>query len=131
MLVLDSDGPVDCSYTDLCRRKGIDGSRENQVFWMVQVMETWFLTDSEALKQYYGPQFNDGALRGNPEVEAIPKADVFSRLKQATAASGPGEYHKTRHAPELLARIDPALVQDKAPNCRRLFKVLADKLAEP
>jgi len=130
VLLLDSDGPVDCSYADLCHRKGIDRLRENQVFWMVQVMETWFLADADALRRFYGADLREGALRGNPEVEAVPKADVFSRLKRATAGGGPGEYHKTKHAPDLLATINASLVRRAAPNCDRLFSLVLAKLSE-
>jgi len=92
-------------------------------------MESWFLADPESLKKYYGDGFGENALRSNPHVEEIPKADVLSRLKAATRGTQKREYHKTGHAPALLARIDPALVKTAAPNCKRLFTALLHKLA--
>jgi hypothetical protein len=40
-----------------------------------------------------------------------------------------GEYHKTKHAPNLLAIIDPALVRNAAPNCDRMFRLILDALS--
>ena len=40
-----------------------------------------------------------------------------------------GKYHKTMHAPDLLARIDAAKVRAAAPACDRLFNVLEHLIA--
>jgi len=129
VLLLDSDAPFDGSFTDLCRRKGLDPSQQDQVFWIVQLMEAWFLADVGALRDYYGSGFQEEALRGNPQVEMVPKADVLSRLKRATTSTRRGEYHKTKHAPHLLGAIDVALVK-AAPNCARMFERLSRLLSE-
>lgn len=129
-MLLDSDAPHNGSHADLCRSKAIDPAHEGSVFWMVEIMEAWFLADIERLNQYYGAGFREDALRGNPEVERISKTDVLSRLKRATQATKPGEYHKTKHAPDLLATINASLVRQAAPNCNRLFKLVLAKLSE-
>jgi hypothetical protein len=90
--------------------------REVKIFWMVECMESWFLADIEALSRYYRRDLAE-ALRGNPNVEEIPKEDVLARLKAATD----GRYHKTKDAPHILKRILPQRVKQAAPNCRRLF----------
>ncbi|HTS51281.1 MAG TPA: DUF4276 family protein [Bryobacteraceae bacterium] len=130
VLLLDSDAPHNRSHADLCRSKDIDPAHEGSVFWMVEVMEAWFLADIESLIQYYGAGFREDALRGNPEVEKVSKTDVLSRLKRATQATKPGEYHKTKHAPDLLAAINVGLVRRAAPNCDRLFSLVLAKLSE-
>ena len=130
VLMLDSDGPIDGSLADLCRSKKLDPKLQDSVFWMVQVMESWFLADIAALKAYYGDSFQENAVKGNPEVEKILKTDVYSKLKRATKNAKPGEYHKTKHAPALLAAIDVNLVRSAAPNCDRMFRIILGKLAE-
>jgi len=82
------------------------------------------------LKAYYGNGFQESAVRGNPNVEEIPKADVLSRLEKATKGTKKGAYHKTGHAPALLAKIDPVLVRNAAPNCERMFRALLDELSK-
>ena len=96
---------------------------------MVQLMEAWFLADTEALERYYGRSVT-AALRGNPAVEEIPKADVLDRLKRATRTTTKGEYHKTKHAPALLQSIKPETVREHCPNGDRLFATVLQGLAE-
>jgi hypothetical protein len=51
---------------------------------MVQCLESWFLADKAALEKYYGRQFMNDNLPGNPNIEEIPKQDVVDGLKAAT-----------------------------------------------
>ena len=99
----------------------------NRVFWMVQVMEAWFLADRAALKRYYGDAFRESALPRRTEVEQISKSDVDTALTEATKKTGKGPYHKTGHAPKLLELIDPKKVRKASPNCERLFQQLTRK----
>jgi Domain of unknown function (DUF4276) len=130
ILLLDSDMPLNGSRVDLCRSKSLEPSHEALVFWMVQIMESWFLADISALKNFYGNGLQEEVLKGNPNVEEIPKEDVLSRLKRATKSTKPGEYHKTKHAPALLERIDVSLVKAAAPDCERMFRIILGKLAD-
>jgi Domain of unknown function (DUF4276) len=130
VLLLDSEGPIDGSLADLCRSKKLDPKLQDSVFWMVQVMESWFLADVAALKEYYSNGFQENAVKGNPEVEKILKTDVYSKLKRATKNVKRGEYDKTKHAPALLASIDVSLVRAAAPNCARMFRIILERLAE-
>ena len=75
---------------------------DNQIHFMTQIMESWFLSDKEALDKFYGKDFRTNKLPDNPEVEKVSKEDVLNTLKAATRERKKGAYHKTRHAPELL-----------------------------
>ena len=117
VLLLDSDGPADCTHEELCRAKQIEPSRSDSVFWMVQIMESWFLADANALRACFGRRLQEGSLKGNPKVEEIPKRDVEARLKSIAG----GKYHKVTDGVNLLTEIDPAKVRTAAPNCERMF----------
>ena len=136
LLLLDCEGSAEsCSLASLERRadwRPLQGAqvRQAQVFWMVQIMESWFLADREALAAYYGNGFRATSLPGNPRVEEIPKADVLRGLREASRDTQKGQYHKTKHAPVLLKQIDPRKVQAAAPNCRRLFDELQTCLTD-
>jgi hypothetical protein len=91
-------------------------------------MESWFLADPDALARYYGKDFRIDALRGNPQIEEIPKADVEARLKNASRETGKRSYHKTDHAPGILALLDPDRVRHASPACKRLFDELLEIL---
>jgi len=131
ILLIDSERPDDGKlFETICKPRGIDVQSRDHVFWMVQCMEAWFMADAEALRRYYGRNFGESALKGNPRVEEIPKKDVFERLRAATKETKKGSYHKTRHAPSLLRLIDPALVKQASAHCQRLF-VEVPRLAQP
>lgn len=107
ILLRDSEGPKP--------------KRKKSVFWMVQVMEAWFLADPEALALYYGKDFASNTLKKNPRVEEIAKAEVLKCLKHATRKTQKGPYHKTAHAPRILELLDPDKVRKAASECERLF----------
>lgn len=119
------------SHPDACNvllREGPDAPQRESVFWMVQLMEAWFLADQDALQRFYGDGFRRNALKQNPQVEQILKADVLESLNRATRETQKGRYHKTQHAPLILESLDPAKVRAAAPNCDRLFRALLAKL---
>ncbi len=119
ILLRDSEGPLgDCP------------SHAESIFWMVEMMESWFHADKDALARFYGSDFNRNALKANPNVEEIPKNDVISGLRDATRHTSKGSYfdHKATHGCGLLARIDPVLVQEAAPNCQRMFEAVRNHL---
>lgn len=130
LLLTDSDGPVGVTPRQWLASRpgweyhGVTKPDDAQIHLMVQVMEAWFLADVEALQRFYGAGFLPGRLPHNPQVEEIPKEQVLNGLKGATEDTSKGEYHKTRHAPELLKRIDPAKVAKAAPHCRRFLDTL-------
>ena len=100
------------------------GVQNSQIHFMVQVMESWFLADKDALASYYGRGFRSNRLPQNPNVEQVPKADVIRGIASAASDTSKKTYHKTRHAPALLQAIDPAKVRSAAPNCNKLFDAL-------
>ncbi len=131
ILLLDSDGPdAGRLSTEFCRTHSLDIELASSVFWMVEVMESWFLADVRSLRLYYGQGFRDGALPGNANVEQVPKSRLLEALKTATRDSARGSYHKTKHAPALLGRLDPGLVREAAPNCLRLFHAVEARLPQ-
>jgi hypothetical protein len=85
ILLLDSDKPNagDLSF-DLCRRNRIDQRHADSVFWMVQIMESWFLADKDAVARYYGKEFRSQTLPQNPRVEEVSKGDIYTGLEAAT-----------------------------------------------
>lgn len=97
-------------------RRGLTESESESVFWMVQIMEAWFLADMEKLQEYYGPNFRPAALPGTVDVEQIAKETVLACLKAATSSPKiqKGPYHETGHAPHLLGSIRPERVRERA-----------------
>jgi hypothetical protein len=120
ILLRDSEGPLDPNRPL---------SKTDSIFWMLEMMESWFHADKDAVALYYKSGFGKNAMKSNPKVEEISKQDLIEGLKAATKETAKGKYHKTKHAPALLELIHPALVRKAAPNCESLFHVVLDKLA--
>ncbi len=127
MLLLDSDEALEDSQVELLQKKGLEGCDPDSVFWMVQLMESWFLADVDALRTHYDGGFQESALEGNPRVEQIRKLDVLSKLENATRRTTAGKYQKN-HAFKLLGLIDPAKVRRAAPHCDRMFSLILSRL---
>ena len=136
MLLVDAEDAVRPSsgpWAHLLRRDGWgrpSGAGDEHCHLMVQVMESWFLADKPALASYYGQGFREGTLPANPHVEQIGKADVLDGLARATRALHKG-YDKGSHSFEILAKIDPGVVESAAPSAKRLLDVLRDGGPEP
>jgi hypothetical protein len=119
LLLLDAEGPLP------------PGPRANNTFYMVQLMESWFLADRDTLAAYFGPQdFQANALpRASKSVESILKRDVLRGLDSATKQcfNGTGKYSdgKVKHAGELMGPIDSVKVRKASKECQRLFDALS------
>ena len=129
MLLVDAEERVTAAgpWAHLRSRDGWvcpTGVVDDQCHLMIQVMESWFLADTETLASFYGQQFQQSALPGHAHVEDIAKAEVLSSLKRATRQTQKGPYDKGRDSFEILGAIDPAVVENAAPSARRLFGVL-------
>jgi hypothetical protein len=131
VLLVDSEGPVTQEpWKHISDKDHWPVSEKNNDHYhlMVQVMESWFLADTQALADYYGSKFHAASLPKNPRVESINKQDVEKGLKSATRNTPKGEYDKSRHGSEILKRIDTSKVVKAAPHCKRLFDTLAAQL---
>lgn len=95
---------------------------------MVQSMETWFLADVDALKEYYGQDFKQNCLSGCTDIENIAKDNVIASLVQATRHTSKGGYDKGRHSFELLSNIDPDKVTRRSPWANRFVTLLLEKM---
>jgi Domain of unknown function (DUF4276) len=132
ILLRDSEGAHDPDRSRaLCTKHGWDAVRAESIFWMVEMMESWFHADKRALEDFYGQGFRRQALAPNPEVEKIRKQDLESGLSAATRLTRKGDYnrHKTAHGPELLAKINARRVRAAAPNCAKMFNAILERLS--
>lgn len=132
VLLVDSEAPVSASGPAAhLRAEGGQTGRllkdtpDDATHLMVQTMETWIVADREALAAYYGQHFVASALPPADDLETVPQKDVARALKNATQETPKGAYHKTHHAGDLLAQVDPAKARRRCRHCDRLFSVLA------
>jgi hypothetical protein len=131
VLLVDSEAPITpdaAVWPFLKGRDGWDaptGATEDNTHLMVQCVESWFLADKPALAAFYGQGFNLNALPGQPNVERIPKAEVFQALEQATRNTRTkGAYGKGSHGFDLMEHIDPSKVRTASVRAERFFQHL-------
>ncbi|WP_265821172.1 DUF4276 family protein [Geovibrio ferrireducens] len=105
-----------------------DNAEDKHAHLMVVCMETWLISDKNALEKYYGKNFKVNTLPKRPDVENIAKSDLYQKLKLATKDTQKGEYSKGGHSFELLGLIDPQLVFDASPWATRLIDELKKHL---
>ena len=126
LLLVDSEAPVKVGNSVWQHLQTNDNwnrppnADDDQAFLMVQAMETWFLADRNSLQRYFGAKFKENALRQWPQLEAVPKATVFDALERATDKG----YAKGKVSFELLAKIDPALVEAACPHAKAFLNRL-------
>lgn len=133
VLLVDSEGPVD-DVKPWDHLQSNDGwknpsAADDQCHLMVQVMESWFIADVDALTRFYGQNFNASAIPKDDNVERVDKPRVLSSLDTASRKTQKGEYKKQiKHASKLLSLLDPETVRRRAPHCDRLLKTLGEKV---
>ena len=131
ILLVDAEGPVTAQRTwqHLRDRDGWDrpeGALDAQCHLMVQVMESWFLADADALQTYYGQGFRRQSLPQNLNIEAVPKDDVESRLNQATLETAKKGYKKGRDSFPILGGLDPSKVRSASAHADRFIRSLME-----
>ncbi len=131
LLLVDSEDLVQPSHTVWQHLKARDnwdqpgGTSNDQAFLMVQIMETWFLTDRNLLRVYFGPSFGEGHIKEWPNLEEVPKPTVYQALEKATG-NCPNPYAKGKVSFELLAKLDPSAVETACPHAKALLDRLRD-----
>ena len=130
MLLVDAEGPVTAkgAWQHLKERDGWNrpqGAKDSHGHLMVQVMESWFLADREALEAFYGQGYRPNALPSGQNVEQIPKQDVLDGLERAARDTKKGSYKKGAQSFEILERLNPAKVRNESPYADRLIEALS------
>ena len=127
VLLVDAEDPVNGTPRQHLQSRDewdMQFADEDMIHLMVQAMETWIVADLDALRTYYGQNFNGKVLPRAKNLEDVAKADVERKLKQAIRRTTKPRYHKIKHGSALLKRIDVEKVKDRCPHCARLFDVL-------
>ncbi len=129
LLLVDSEDPVDPRHTVWQHLRSRDnwqkpnGASDDDAFLMVQVMETWFVADREALRSYFNGCLNEKALPQWPNLESVPKEMILKALDSATANCKTG-YTKGRVSFQLLSSVNAAQVENRCQHARRLMERL-------
>jgi len=82
--------------------------QENIVFFMIQEMEAWFISQPSILDKYYNSKISSRLpIKDAKQIEK--PADVLQELTKNTQK---GKYHKVRHGTALLESLDAKLLKE-------------------
>ncbi len=94
---------------------------ENEdTFFMVQAVEAWFLSQPLVLNAFYKKDLSDKIIK--KEASEFSKPD--KELQRITKDTVRKEYHKVRHAVELLPLLDAKKLAQDFPDYKRLIETL-------
>ncbi len=90
------------------------------VFWMIQEMEAWFLSQPELIDKLYGQSVAKRLTQKRAQLFEKPSRE----LMRITRGTPKGEYHKVRDAVDFLERLDAQRLRKDFPQ----FDELVTKL---
>ena len=137
LLLVDAEGPIaePGPWQHLKNRDNWTRPKtatEDHCHLMVQVMESWYLADMDALERFYGDGFKRATLPQNRRIEEIAKRDVEQGLKHATSVTKKGDYYdnKGKHSFAILAELNPAKVRCRSRYADRFLSELERRSRE-
>jgi hypothetical protein len=123
LLLIDLDKPEEYLKSDL-EANELSEYSEN-IFYMVQEMENWFLSQPDILDRFYGKDNNGKFVSQKlPKKKAIEIAHPDEEPQRLTKNTKRGEYHKIKHAVELLKLLDCTKLENEFSEFKRLIEKL-------
>lgn len=95
-------------------------TRENDIFFMIQEMEAWFLSQPQILDDYYGTNISSKIANINPK----KIKDPVKLLEQHTHKTKKGKYHKVKHGTGLLELLNPNQLSNDFEEFERMLNAL-------
>lgn len=117
-ILCDLDAPLTEKENDL-KEHGLIEYRCS-VFYMVQEMESWFLSQPEILDRFY----NKSISTKLPKKHAGEFSKPDEELQRLTKDTTKGTYHKVNHGVQLLKLLDADKLCKDFPDFKRLIEKL-------
>ncbi len=92
----------------------------NFVFFMIQEMEAWFLSQPKILDDFYNDDISQRITKKNYKEFEHPA----EYLQQITKNSNGKKYHKIKHGVELLKRLNAHVLEKDSTEFKELIKQL-------
>lgn len=132
-LLVDSEVPVadvEETWAHVKQHDGWDkpdGADDEQLLLMATCMESWIVSDRKALRSHYGSCLQPSALPALNHLESRAPEVIQDALAHATRTCK-NAYTKGRRSFEVLAKLEPAVLQKHLPSFARFERVLDRKL---
>ena len=104
---------------------------DDDVYLMVQCLESWLIADIEAVRQHYDgrgrPCFNDQKIPKWPDVEAVHRHTVQQVLEAATGTCGEPYHHA--HGNVIIGRVKLEGLKQRVRSAARLYDGLKQRIS--
>ena len=133
ILLIDSEGlvPDTASAIQSLRAQNFwDGSvacDDDQINFMVQAMEAWFIADSRALIKHFR-DFNINVLPSPQNAESVAPGDLTTAIRKGLRHGGRRRYDKVTDGVKLLQLIDEVRVSQYCRHFNRLMDYLVRQI---
>ena len=137
-LLIDSEDPLAMPKDPLEQRtwehlRQRDGwatpkrATDQQVLFMTTCMETWIAADRPTLRTHYGQGLNEKQLPPTDQLESRHRHAVQDAIQNATSNCS-NAYRKGKRSYEVLAKLNPAVLDGLLPSFARAMAILDKKL---
>jgi hypothetical protein len=137
-LLIDSEDPLAMpkdpqeqrTWEHLRQRDGWatpNGATDQQVLFMTTCMESWIVADRATLRTHYGQELNENQLPPTEQLESRLRAAVQNALQNATSNCS-NAYRKGKRSYEILAKLNPAVLDGLLPSFARAMAILEQNL---
>ena len=132
-MLIDSEDPpgdIEQTWDHLNKRDGWTrpaAAGNDQVLFMTTCMETWIVADRAALREHYGPHLQENALPPLIDLEKRDRHEVHDQLVHASRNCS-NAYAKGKRSFEVLAKLNPAVLQQHLPSFVRMDRILKANL---
>ncbi|MBI3509436.1 MAG: DUF4276 family protein [Bacteroidetes bacterium] len=114
-LLCDLDAPSPEIENDL-KKNALEKAKDS-VFYMIQEMEAWFISQPKILDQFYNMEIS----KRLPQKNASAFANPDEELQRITKDTKKGTYHKVNHGAQLLKLLDADKLYHDFPDFQRLI----------
>lgn len=119
LLLIDLD--TSDENTDSVLKENQLYEHKNCIFFMIQEMEAWFLSQPAMLDKYYKDKISK-KIPAKPAKDIDDPSDLLANITRNTKK---GKYHKVQDGTQLLQLLDADKLENDFPD----FKALIEKLA--
>ncbi|HRK28748.1 MAG TPA: DUF4276 family protein [Chitinophagales bacterium] len=121
LLLIDLDKPETQVEQDMLEYRL--NTFANDVFYMIQEMEAWFLSQPDILDSFFGKDMGGAKISKKiPSKKTTQIMKPSELLRDITRQTTKGGYHKIKHAFELLRLLDAEKLENDIPEFRRLIR---------